>query len=149
MTRNKLSFLLFFCILLLGKTLFAQIEETAEDKFRRGVIQAAVKAAKDGTIARRDVVKLRVAMLSPAFRERAYELAVVQMSASGSDAIGGENVPVDEEGKIVETAINWDNLLAFLEKLLPFILQLIDAFSSIDSIDVYANSGGNSLAVAA
>ena len=109
-----------------------QQEETAEDSFRRGVIKAAVKAAKEGTITRRDVVKIRVAMFSPAFRDQAYQLAVVQMSASGSDALGSDAVPIDEDGKIVETAIDWDKLFAFIEKLLPLILQLIDAFGQFE-----------------
>lgn len=99
----------------------------AQDSFHRGVIQAAIKAQREGKIKRVDVVRLRVAMLSPAFRQQAQELAVVQMSASGSEA-----APIGENGQIDRASIDWEKLLAFLEKLLPLILQLIDAFSVLE-----------------
>lgn len=116
--------------------------ETASDSFHRNVIRSAVKAAKDGTITRRDVMKLRVAMLSPAFREQAYDLAIVQMAASGSESLGSDAVPLDEDGKIVETAVDWDKLLAFIEKLIPILLQLIDAFGYLDSIHIHVGGPG-------
>lgn len=108
-----------------------EAEETASDSFRRNVVQAAVKLRQEGKISMRDVVKLRVAMFSPAFREHAEELAIVQMSASGSDAVGGDSVPLGTDGKIDRANIDWDALLAFIEKLIPLILQLIDAFSDL------------------
>lgn len=124
-------------VLAMCPAVFGQ-QETAEDRFGREVIRAAVRAAKEGTITRRDVVRLRVAMLSPSFREQAHDLAIVQMAASGSDAVGGADVPVDEEGKIVETAINWEGLAAFLEKLIPILLQLINAFSQAEQSQLQA-----------
>jgi hypothetical protein len=126
---TNLVLVLFFGLFVLVSGLFAQDRiETATDKFNRNVIKSAVKAAKDGTITRRDVMRLRVAMLSPAFREQAQELAIVQMSASGSDALGSDAVPTDEDGRVIESAIDWDKLLSFIEKLIPILLQLLDAF---------------------
>jgi hypothetical protein len=126
---TNLVLVLFFGLFVLVSGLFAQDRvETSTDKFNRNVIKSAVKAAKDGTITRRDVMRLRVAMLSPAFREQAQQLAIVQMSASGSDALGSDAVPTDEDGKVIETAIDWDKLLSFIEKLIPILLQLLDAF---------------------
>lgn len=140
---------LFVCVALLwacGSVCGALQEEsveTAGDKFHRNVIRSAVKLAQEGTITRRDVVKLRVAMLSPAFREQAQDLAVVQMAASGDENVGTDVIPVDEDGKIIETAIDWDKLLALIEKLIPIILKLIDAFGAINDIQLYVDSAGN------
>lgn len=100
-----------------------EVAEAGDDKFHRSVIQAAAKQVRDGTLKRRDLIKLRVAMLSPAFREHAKELAIVQISASGSDA-----VPMSADGTVDEVAIDWTGLSAFLEKLVPLILMLIKAF---------------------
>lgn len=100
-----------------------EVAEAGDDKFHRSVIQAAAKLVREGTLKRRDLIKLRVAMLSPAFREHAKELAIVQISASGSDA-----VPMSEDGTVDEVAIDWTGLSAFLEKLVPLILMLIKAF---------------------
>jgi hypothetical protein len=104
-----------------------EVKEAA-DSFHRSVIQAAVKAQRAGSLKRLDVVRLRVAMLSPAFRQHAEDLAVVQMSASGSD-----NTPIGEDGQVDRASIDWEAFFAFIERLLPLLLQLLDAFSSIDS----------------
>lgn len=125
-----IRFLLALLFLIPG-SLFAQDQvievREAQTAFHRTVVQAAIKAAKAGEIKRVDVVRLRVAMMSPAFRQHAEDLAVMQMSASGSD-----NTPIGADGKVDRASIDWEKLLAFLEKLLPLILQLIDAFGSVD-----------------
>lgn len=101
--------------------------EASVDRFHRALIQAAVKQVKDGKMKRSDLIRLRVAMLSPAFREQAEDLAIIQMSASGSDA-----VPIGEDGLVERASIDWDSLFAFLEKLIPLILQLINAFGTVE-----------------
>lgn len=115
--------------------------ETAVDeagvKFHRALIQAAVKANKDGKLKRAELFRLRVAMLSPAFRQHAEDLAVTQMSASGS-----EGVPMTPEGAVDRASIDWDALLAFLEKLIPLILQLIEMFGTIDNTQIFVNADG-------
>jgi hypothetical protein len=118
--------ILFFCLMCLPIMAHAQVVETAQqESFRKSVIKAAQSLQQKGELKRSEVVKLRVALLSPSFRQRAEDLAVIQMSASGED------VPVDENGLIQRANIDWDKLLAFLEKLIPIILQLITAFSYI------------------
>ena len=72
-----------------------------------------------------DVVRLRVATLSPAFLERAEMLAKVQMSASGED------VPLGEDGQV--EVRDWDAFLEFLTKLIPIILELLKMFSMVES----------------
>lgn len=102
------------------------IEASAGDKFHRQVVRAAIKARKSGKINFRELTRIRVAMIAPAFREQAKDLARIQMLSSGeSDSIPriGEN-------------IDWDELFAFIEKLIPLILKLIDAITAVASVDV-------------
>jgi hypothetical protein len=106
------------------------VEEVSNNKFRSALLKAAQEAAKKGELKRIDVVRLRVATLSPAFLERAEMLAKVQMSASGED------IPVDEDGRI--EIRDWDAFLQFLIKLLPLLLKLLDAFTFLPSSDVLA-----------
>jgi hypothetical protein len=106
------------------------VEEVSNNKFRSALLKAAQSAAKKGELKRIDVVRLRVATLSPAFLERAEMLAKVQMSASGED------IPVDEDGRI--EIRDWEAFLQFLVKLLPLLLKLLDAFTFLPSSDVLA-----------
>jgi hypothetical protein len=99
------------------------VEEVSNNKFRSALLKAAQEAAKKGELKRIDVVRLRVATLSPAFLERAQELALVQMSFSG------EEVPTDDSGKIDVSRIDFEKLLDFLERLLPLLLKLLDLFA--------------------
>ena len=99
------------------------VQEVSANPFRRALLKAAQTAAAKKEISRAQVIQLRVATLSPAFLAQAERLAVVQMSFSG------EEVPTDADGKIEVGKIDWDALLAFIEKLLPLILKLIDIFA--------------------
>jgi hypothetical protein len=110
------------------KYVLAQVDEpapVADDPFRKTLAKAIADARKKGTINLRDAVKLRVAMMSPAFIERAKELAVTQVAFSG---IESEDVPIDADGAIEVDGINWEGLAVFLEKLVPLILALLKAF---------------------
>jgi hypothetical protein len=102
------------------------VEQVSNNKFRRALLKAADSAAKKGELRRVDVIRLRVATLSPAFVAQAEQLAVIQM------AFSGEDVPLGSDGKIDVASIDWDALLAFIEKLIPLILQLINLFASMD-----------------
>ena len=106
-----------------------QVETIFNNKFRTALLKAANESAKSGDIRRVDVVRLRVASLSPAFLERAEELALIQMSFSG------EEVPVDADGKIEASRIYWEGLIKFLEYLVPVLLKLLDMFA-MSGIDV-------------
>ena len=100
------------------------IEEVKDNPFHREVVKAAVAAQRAGKITRIELMKLRVAMLAPAFRERAEDLALTQMAASG------EEVPfkVADDGSIDRASIPWNDIAAFLERLVPIILMLLKAF---------------------
>ena len=98
--------------------------ETSVDRFHRALIAAAQKQVRDGKLKRGDLIRLRVAMLSPSFRRQAEDLAIIQMSASGEDGL-----PIGEDGLVDRAAIDWDKLLDFITKLIPIILDLIKALS--------------------
>ena len=91
------------------------------------LIKAATTLQKKGEITRLQLVRLRVAMLSPSFRQKVEDLAVIQMAASGEDG----PFETDENGEIRRETINWEGLAVFLEKLVPLVLALIKAFGGL------------------
>jgi hypothetical protein len=126
MIRLMLFFLIGFCCsVVVAQEKPPVVEQVRVNKFRQSLLKAADAAAKAGEIKRADVVRLRVATLSPAFLERAEMLAKVQMSASGED------VPLGEDGQI--EVRDWDAFLEFLTKLIPIILELLKMFSMVES----------------
>jgi hypothetical protein len=104
------------------------VVESVDSKvlFRREIVKAAVSAQKKGLIKRLDLVRLRVAVLSPAFLNKAEDLAVVQMAASGEDG----PFETSDSGEIIRETINWEGLTTFLEKLVPLLLALLAAFGA-------------------
>ena len=96
-----------------------------KDSFRRTLIKAAQKAASEGKISRRDAIRIRVASFSPAFLEQAEELCVVQMVFSGENQ---EDIPRNASGDVDRTAIDWEGFAAFLERIIPLIVQLLISF---------------------
>jgi hypothetical protein len=98
--------------------------EKSRSEISTELIKAATTLQRKGEITRVQLIRIRVAMLSPAFRQKVEDLAVVQMSASGEDG----PFSVDENGEIVRETINWEGLAAFLEKIVPIVLMLIKAF---------------------
>ena len=98
--------------------------EKSRSEISSELIKAATTLQKKGEITRLQLVRLRVAMLSPSFRQKVEDLAVIQMAASGEDG----PFSVDENGEIVRETIDWAGLAAFLEKLVPLVLMLIKAF---------------------
>lgn len=117
-----------------------EVAEAGDNKFHRAVIKAAIKLVDEKKMRRVELIRLRVAMMSPAFRQQAEDLAIIQMSASGE----GDD-PRDESGRIDRAAIDWDAIIAFIEKLIPLIMRLIDAFSSIDGLEIYVSADGQPL----
>jgi len=98
--------------------------KVSRSEISQEVIKAAVACQKRGEITRLELLRLRVAMFSPAFRKKVEDLSVIQIAASGEDG----PFSVDENGEIVRETIDWDKLGSFLEKLIPLILMLIKAF---------------------
>jgi hypothetical protein len=108
--------------------ILAQVDEpkaTARDSFRKNLVKAIEQARKDKKITIREAARLRVATISPAFVERAHDLAVVQIAFSNETS---DSVPVNEEGVIQVEGIDWDGLIKFLEAFIPLLLTLLKAF---------------------
>ena len=89
----------------------------ASNSFHRELIRAASKSPE---VKRIEVVRLRIALMSPAFRAHCEDLAVTQMYFSGGE------LPMTEAGVVDRGRIDWESLTAFLEKLLPLILMLLE-----------------------
>jgi hypothetical protein len=103
---------------------FSNVTEVeAQTGFHRNVVKAAMALHKKGEMKRGQLLRLRICMLSPAFRKSAEELAITQMVFSGA-----EGVPMSADGVVDRSQIDWDKLLEFLEKLIPIILQIISIF---------------------
>ena len=95
--------------------------------FRKTIIQASKKAFSDGEITRKQLLKIRLGTLSPAVLEKIEDVAIMQMAASGEDLSG--IVEVNSDGKINRASIDWNNLIDFVERLIPIILQIIQIFA--------------------
>lgn len=102
------------------------VDAVVGSPFRKALLEAGAKAVKDGKLKRIDLIRLRVATLSPAFLEHAQDLAIVQMAFSGDD------VPTNDDGVIDAGSIDWEGLALFLEKLIPLLLRLIDALALLN-----------------
>ena len=95
---------------------------------RDGLRRTMLKAASESDdVNRREMFRLRVASLSPAFMEKVELLAVLELQAT--DYV----MPLNADGTVDKAAIDWDALLAFIEKIIPLILQLIDLFGYVES----------------
>lgn len=107
-----------------GAEELSEAEIESGTRFSRALVKTAIKAQREGKLKRTEVIRLRVAMLSPAFRAQAEELCLVQIASSG------EETPFEyaDDGTIIRTAIDWEGLAAFLEKVVPLILTLLKAF---------------------
>jgi hypothetical protein len=96
-----------------------------KDSFRLNLIKAIQTQRQAGKITAREALKLRMACLSPAFLERAHDLAIIQIACSGevSDA-----VPMTADGMIQVEGIDWDGLIKFMEAFIPLLIKLLTAF---------------------
>lgn len=101
----------------------------ADSSFHKALLKAAVQANRNGTINRAQLAKLRLALLSPAFRNKAETLAIIQIASSDQD--GAPYVQYSEDGSVIRERIDWDGLINFLERLLPLILKIISIFSGL------------------
>jgi hypothetical protein len=104
---------------------FDFVVETSEKGFRRSLLKAISDARKAKTITPREALRLRVASFSPAFLEQAEELCIVQMAMSEE---GQDYLKMSADGTIDKTAIDWEGLAGFLERIIPILLQLFKAF---------------------
>jgi len=103
----------------IAPTVSNSVAQTSGDSFRQSLLSAAIQAANKNEIKRVDVLRLRVALMSPAFRQRAEDLALTQMYFhAGELAIGSD-------GTIDRVSVDWSRTIEFLAKLIPLILELL------------------------
>jgi len=95
------------------------------DDFHRAAVRSIRMARKNGTLTARQAVTIRTRLLAPAFRAEIKNLALAQMVFSGDDS---RALPFDDDGKIIETAIDWGGFADFLERIWPLVLQLLQSF---------------------
>ena len=93
--------------------------------FRAELLRALPEARRSGKITAAQAVRIRVAMISPAFAKHAEELAVTQMVASGEDP---DSIPKNADGSVNVAGINWEGLSKFLEAFIPLLIMLLKAF---------------------
>ena len=84
-------------------------------EFRAALLKSGEQAVKSGELSRLDLMRLRLATMSPKMLATAHQFAAEQCLSDGLCASYG--------------AINWDQLLAFIKELIPLILELIKLFS--------------------
>ena len=99
-------------------------EVAAGDSFHASMVKALKSAADSKQITKRQSRRLRIKLLSPAFRAEVKELAVTQMAFS-DDA---DWLPRSADGKVQVGDIDWSEIISFLEKLIPLIERLISLF---------------------
>ena len=83
-------------------------------KFRRSLLEAAKRARQSGEITAMEYFTLSAASRNPRVLDK--------MQAAVHEA-------AIEDGLATATAIDWDSLIEFIEKLIPIIIKLIDLFS--------------------
>lgn len=105
-----------------------------KDGFHLALLKAIKDRRKKGEMSAVQALRLRVALISPAFRKKAEDLAVTQMAFSGQDS---DVLKRTEDGKIDRASIDWEGLTLFLEKLLPFLLQLLEIFAAANPTTVF------------
>ena len=115
-------------------------QDLAERGIRAPLLEAIKQARKANRITAFQAVRLRVATFSPAFLDRAQELCLVQLSFTED----GPDLPRTETGAIDEQAIDWEGLAAFLERVIPLLIDLLKSFGVfgmlLDAETVASNS---------
>ena len=100
------------------ETLAEQSQEVVGSSFRKGLRKALPEAVKSGAITRQQANTIRLASLSPAFREKAKTLGAIQMTMSGVD------VPLDANGIVDVDQIPWE--VATLPQWIEFIKAILE-----------------------
>lgn len=96
-----------------------------KESFKSNLLKAIQAARQSEKITAKEALKLRIACMSPAFVERAHELAVVQIAFSGEESA---SVPMSADGRVNVDGINWDGLIKFMEAFIPLLITLLKAF---------------------
>ena len=100
-------------------------EATADSAHGDRTMELVREAVRDSDLRPRRKARMLRLLKYPSVQDR------VKMFVTGSAIDAGEidtQIIVMPDGSIAMPAIDWDNLLSFIERLLPLILQLISLF---------------------
>lgn len=89
-------------------------QDKAQKSFRDALLEAAAKAAEEGTISQQDLRRIRILSHFPAAMRKAEQIVKSNADAEGHLSVG---------------APDWSALLGFIKELVPLILELIKLFS--------------------
>jgi hypothetical protein len=100
-----------------------------KSKFHTAMEQAIRKARRDGNINLGTATLCRVKLLVPVIRKWAESNAIDQVLGTNPEAL-----PFKDDGTVDKTAIEWGDgqLLDFLERFIPILLQIIEIFNSMN-----------------
>lgn len=110
-----------------------EFKETRGDVFHSAVLKAArariehAKTGADTIKARIEYWRIRKAMLLPKMRAEIKELAEMAIVLEVKSGDSSPAVPI-VDGEVDTASIDWDQLLEFLEALIPIILLLLEIF---------------------
>jgi hypothetical protein len=92
-------------------------------KSRQVIAEAVDKAVADGSMESSQADAIKRAIRSPRMLSRVEDLIAQQAKASGAYVL-----PLDSNGDVVISAINWEQIGDFILKIAPIIFKLIEMF---------------------
>ena len=124
----------FFCGLALA-SLIVPSSTAGQESFRQAMIDAGKQALTNGTIDRRDMLRLRVSMIMPRTRDHIQAMVLQELWLDGT--IGDH---FTSEGKYDVSQVAWGDgailqkLIDNLPQIIEFIRSLIDIFGGLTAI---------------
>jgi hypothetical protein len=92
-------------------------------KSRQVIAESVDKAVADGSMESSQADAIKRAIRSPRMLSRVEDLIAQQAKASGAYVL-----PLDSNGDVVISAINWEQIGDFILKIAPIIFKLIEMF---------------------
>jgi hypothetical protein len=92
-------------------------------KSRQVITESVEKAVADGSMESSQADAIKRAIRSPRMLSRVEDLIAQQAKASGAYVL-----PLDRNGDVVISAINWEQIGDFILKIAPIIFKLIEMF---------------------
>ena len=90
---------------------------------RQVITESVDKAVVDGLMDASQADAIKKAIRSPRMLSRVEDLIAQQAKASGAYAL-----PLDRNGEVVISAINWEGIADFIVRIAPIIFKLIEMF---------------------
>jgi hypothetical protein len=88
--------------------------------FRQSLLQAAVQAEAEGKLSREDYIRVWFSSLRPE--------AMAQSEAFAADHLKATDPATYSANLAADGTVNWPAILAFIQAILPLIMQIITMF---------------------